>query len=242
VQQLAGTMRLGSVRRDVLAGVQVHGEATVYRDDIGDPDAFVDRSIGRVRGRMMAGAFLLHDSMNDATFPTRGVRVRASLDGARDGWLSNESFLRSLVRIRGRTRIPLTSRSTLMAGATAGRIFGTAPLHHRFFLGGVFPHRILEGRQFPAWGGDVQEQLGTSVWEAMAGVQVGLPLDFTATLRWNATRVTEAWTWTPDPASFRGGGGIGIGRETLVGPVEIVVVGADLNGPYRVRLRLGASF
>jgi hypothetical protein len=76
----------------------------------------------------------------------------------------------------------------------------------------------------------------------MAGVQVGLPLDFTATIRWNAARVAETWAWLPEPALFSTGGGIGIGRETIVGPVEVVVGGRGLDGPYSVRLQLGTPF
>lgn len=242
VQQLAGTARLGTVRRDVLTGLQMRGEAAVYRDDIGDPAPFIGRPTGSLRGMMQAEAFLLHDSMNEAAFPTRGMRLRASVTGARDGWLSNESFARTLLRVRGRVSVPFVQPLTAMVGGTAGRTFGTPPLHHRFFLGGVFPHRILEGRQFPFWGGDVQEQAGTNLWEVMAGVQVGLPLDFTATVRWNAARVTETWAWLPEPASFAAGGGIGIGRETIVGPVEVVVGGRGLDGPYSVRLQLGTTF
>jgi outer membrane protein assembly factor BamA len=242
VQQLAGTVRLGTVRRDVLAGLQMRGEAAVYQDDIGDPGPFIGRPTGSLRGMMQAEAFLLHDSMNEAAFPTRGMRLRASVTGARDGWLSNESFARTLLRVRGRVSVPFVQPLTAIVGGTAGRTFGTPPLHHRFFLGGVFPHRILEGRQFPFWGADVQERAGTNLWEVMAGVQVGLPLDFTATIRWNAARVAETWAWLPEPASFSTGGGIGVGRETIVGPVEVVVGGRGLDGPYSVRLQLGTPF
>jgi len=242
VQQVAGAVRLGTVRRDVLAGIQLRGEAAVYRDDIGDPAPFLERPTGRLRGMMQAEAFLLHDSMNEAAFPTRGMRLRASVTGARDGWLSNESFARTLLRVRGRIPVPFARPLTLIAGGTTGRTFGTPPLHHRFFLGGVFPHRILEGRQFPFWGQDVQERAGTNLWEVMGGLQIGLPLDFTATVRWNTVRVTNTWAWLPDPTSFATGGGIGIGRETIVGPVEVVVGGRGLDGPYSVRLQLGTQF
>jgi len=242
VQQVAGAVRLGTVRRDVLAGIQLRGEAAVYRDDIGDPAPFLKRPTGRLRGMMQAEAFLLHDSMNEAAFPTRGMRLRASVTGARDGWLSNESFARTLLRVRGRIPVPFVRPLTLIAGGTTGRTFGTPPLHHRFFLGGVFPHRILEGRQFPFWGQDVQERAGTNLWEVMGGLQIGLPLDFTATVRWNAVRLTETWAWLPEPASFAAGGGVGIGRETIVGPVEVVVGSRGLDGPYSVRLQLGTQF
>jgi NTE family protein len=101
---------------------------------------------------------------------------------------------------------------------------------------------MLSDYQFGHLGYAVQELSGRSVQALGLGVQVALPRGLFVGARWNAARVAENWTWAPTTGDVDGGGGITVGADTLLGPVELTLMGQSLRGPFAVGVEVGRDF
>jgi outer membrane protein assembly factor BamA len=126
---------------------------------------------------------------------------------------------------------PLSARVSILSRVTAGHVAGREPpLHHRFYLGGVFPYPAFSDRQYPLPGYEVQSISGRNLQAASASVQFRLPLDAYLAGGLHAGRAGEAWDWRVSAGGYLYGYSLTLGKSTRFGPVEVTLAAPRSGG------------
>ena len=237
VNVLEGGLRFGGTfLNDYAATLGVVGEGFTIEENVGEGNRFRDKE-----GLLLGEAQLYVDTFNRANFATSGAQLRLRSSATNDALFSARTFAQHL--LDGEGRVPLTPRLTGIGTVVLGRSRGEVlPLYRRYYLGGAVSSRMFSDHQFRHLGYAVQELSGRSVQALGLGLQMALPRGLFVSARWNTARVAESWTWTPSTGGVDSGFGITFGTDTLLGPVELTLMGQALRGPYAAGIEVGRDF
>lgn len=185
-------------------------------------------------------ALLHYDTFNRTYFPQSGHQVYARSVFSTKALGSGLNFSHHLLYWEGRW--PLRAEVSFISALMLGHTFGDAPLHYGFFLGGAFGFDFFEYRQRPLWGWSHQQLGGITSQAVWLGLQRQVRPNWYVRALWNAAVIGDGWTWVPDHGRIRQGGGIGLGVQTSLMPIEVVLMSAGIDGPYSLRANVGYTF
>ncbi|HAK60425.1 MAG TPA: hypothetical protein DCO77_08595 [Nitrospiraceae bacterium] len=180
------------------------------------------------------------DTRDSNTFAHRGLLFRGSYETAAPAYGGDRSFRKT--SLLAQSSIPLGKRHTVALEANGGFGSGAIPYHEEFGIGGA---DYLLG--FPLFGYERREFTGTNL------------LGFSLSYRWKmkeyqfkavkavylsiAGQAANVWN-SRDAMTFRdlrGGGGVGIHADTLVGPFRLDF-GVGEDDRFRVYFSAGFDF
>lgn len=185
------------------------------------------------------GGVLTVDSQDRAVFPTRGLRLHGRTEWASRALGSGADFSQSAVDLHG--LVPVSSRVSLSAGATAGLTTGPdLPGYREFLLGGAIPYFAFPDREFELYGFQPQELHGRQLQAVRLGLQVEPRPNLLLGAAWNAGQVRR--TWVLRPGEWKQGWGLTLGARTVFGPARVVLSGRDLAGWPDVTVDFGTRF
>ncbi|SMO51888.1 patatin-like phospholipase family protein [Fodinibius sediminis] len=199
--------------------------------------------LDNISGLITAQVLLYGDSFDHTYFPSRGQKLLVKSELSESRWGSSRSFFQ--ITADWESRIPVTDRFSLLARLTAGHTVNYSPvlpLHYHYYGGGAIPVSILEDRQFPVLGYDVQQLSGENIRALQLGTQLRIRKNAFLQVKWNAARLTNQTNWNLDPSDFQSGFGLSAGAQTIIGPVELTLMAPDMNGPYALRINVGYPF
>ncbi|MDT0632571.1 patatin-like phospholipase family protein [Rubrivirga sp. S365] len=209
-------------------------------------------------------AFAEVRTLDRLNVPTRGVRVRAQVEGGR-GRLDATEFADRIseqarvpaaslglveVRTGGFTRalldvegfVPVSPRVSLVGRAAYARGSGEGlPLNRRTFLGGMQTVTVLPGTFLPLYGHDPESLTGPNAWLAVAGIQAQAGALF-ARLFANAGRVFGDDDAIVDADGVLAGVGLDLSARTPIGPVTLSLGTDALDRLPDVGVRVGYVF
>ena len=214
------------------AGVRAEGYN--YGENVGRVD-----SLRKSDNLLLGVARFNMETFDRSAFPRTGFLMLMQMEGAPRG-LGVPSFGRYVADWQARR--PLGERSTLKARLTLGRVLGEVPLHYQFYMGGGTLFRNLSSRQFPLFGYAIHELSGHNIQAFSIGLQYQLTSSFFLSADWNTGRIGDTWRWRIRPDDFLSGYGISAGVITPIGPVELAIMGQNLDGPYITNLNIGYVF
>jgi hypothetical protein len=174
--------------------------------------------------------------MDAPIFATHGTSLLARYERAVWG---GAPFARTIVT--GSAALPLASRVSLFARATAGASThdATIPIHYRFFLGSLTPSAVLAEAQVSFAGLRVQERTDFAVAQAGATVQWEAVPNVFASLRADVGNVAPTVGEAIDRRIV--GVGLSLGSRTIMGPVMLSVHGRS-SSTALLELNIGHVF
>ncbi len=230
----------GFLGSDLAAAVGVRAEAFDIDPRIAGSPGFSFDFLDEASALVFADALLYLDTFDRVSFPRSGARitVRSMLS---IGPLSSDTFGQHWVDVE--SRFPMSERLSLTVRALTGRTVGSsAPVHYRFFAGGVFPFETLAGRHFPLFGAELEEVAGRNIRALWTGVQFRIRSDAFLGAAWNAASASDIWTMRVDKDDFKGGVALSAGVRTVIGPIRLVLSSSKLDGPYELHVGMGHVF
>ena len=91
-------------------------------------------------------------------------------------------------------------------------------------------------------GYEVQEVHGTSAQMAEVVLQYTWASDLVGFVSISGARVADKWTWNIPLSDIQWGGQIGVGMDTVVGPVTFSLSSRSLDAPAVLRWSIGGLF
>lgn len=189
------------------------------------------------RGSMTLNTF------NQSYFPSSGNKLVVQSDFSNAGWGSGVTFLQHI--INWESRIPLHNKFSVLTRLTAGATFANKeeiPLHYKFYSGGGIPNYVRSQHQYTLFGYQAHELRGDNLKSLEAGFQYQFRDNGFINLKWNAAMVQNNWSWDLPLNDFSHGFGASAGLITLIGPVELILMTPDANGPFSMKLTVGHHF
>ncbi len=273
----AGLMAGWSPLADVLVGGSLGGglgrnEVTDFSVDVnavfpgpGDAPIVLDPE-GVVLGERWASGVVFAEvrTLDQLGVPTRGVRLRAEVEGGQGrldatefgeriaeqagvlpeslglAQIQSGPFHRALLDAEG--FLPVSARVSLVGRAAYARGSGDGlPLNRRTFVGGMQTVTVLPGTFLPLYGHDPESLTGPNAWLAVAGVQAQFGA-LTARLFANAGRAFGDDDAIIDDDGTLAGVGLDLSARTPVGPVTLSL-GTDAVDRFPdLGLRVGYVF
>ena len=185
-------------------------------------------------------ASLALDTFDRIDFPTRGHILKAKSMFSGRSLMSSLTF--SHYVFDWQARWPVRENLSLISRLILGHIVGMdIPLHHRFRIGGALSYGIHPDRYFPLWGLSVHELEGTSLQFLELGAQYRLSDQLFAQCRMHFGYVGNNWQWNL-AGPFEDGFGVGVGMQTRLGPLELILVSRDLFRAYHLKFNVGYVF
>ncbi|GAA5523054.1 hypothetical protein Asal01_03022 [Fodinibius salicampi] len=238
VEQLSFSHHLRvEIMPELFFGIGPHFEVFNLNEAIGET-LFLSNIDGLITAQML----VYGDSFDHAYFPSKGQKLFIKSDLSDRRWGSSRSFFQ--LTADWETRLPVSDRFSFLSRLTAGRTISyssTLPLHYRYFGGGAVPISIYQERQFPLLGYEVQELSGQHIQSLELGAQLRVKNTFLQ-FKWNAASFSDQSKWKIQPSNFKSGFGISGGTKTIIGPVELILMAPDFDGPYALRINVGHSF
>lgn len=157
-------------------------------------------------------AFLMLDTADDAHYPTHGqfLRLRADLGNPMDAGRRYERY-----EAVWRNHLPFTELVTAHLNFMAGYSVGALPTHRAFYLGDV--------RDVVGFSRDAAN--GTSLRMAQLALQMEVVANQYLTLRLNTVAADGFWGTPDSRIPYRYGWGASYGVNTVLGPIELTVMG-----------------
>jgi len=180
------------------------------------------------------------DTRDGAVFPNRGVLFRGSYEAASDAYGGDSSFRK--LALYGQAAVPLAERHTLTADLTAGFGGGSLPYQEQFGIGGAdfllgYPLPGYYRREFvgsDVLGGSIAYRWMIADYQLNALRALYLHLQAGAANVWDSRNAVAV-------RDLRGGAGIGLHADTLIGPVKFDF-GAGEDRRYVVYFSAGFDF
>ncbi len=230
----------GFVGSDVAAAIGVRAEAFDIDPRIAGSPGFSFDFLDEASALVFVDALLHLDTFDRVSFPQSGARATAR-STLSIGPLSSDTFGQHWIDVEG--RVPISRLVSVSGRALAGRTIGSsAPVHYRFFAGGVFPFEMLAGRHFPLFGAELQEVAGPNIRAVWTAVQFQIGPDAFVGAVWNAADASEDWTLSVDPDDFSAGVAISAGLRTVMGPIQVILSSSEFDGPFQFHVGLGHVF
>ncbi len=196
-----------------------------YTEDRSEP-AF-GTAASREKMHLGSWAFITSaDTRDSNAFPHRGMLLRGSYEEAMESWGSDREFTKTSLFAQG--ALPLAERHTIVLDLSAGFGSGDIPYLEQFGIGG---NDYLLGMPLPGY--HRREFVGNN------------ELGFLAAYRWKfqeyqlnvikalylglSAGAANVWEQRDDLSwrDLRGGAGIGLSADTIVGPVKLDVAAGE---------------
>jgi NTE family protein len=180
------------------------------------------------------------DTRDGAVFPHRGILFTGSYEAASGAYGGNSDFRK--LALYGQAALPLAERHTLTVDLITGFGSGSLPYQEQFGIGGVdhllgYPLPGYFRREFvgsDALGGSVAYRWRFADYQLNALRALYLNVSAAAANVWNSRSDLSA-------GDLRGGAGIGLHADTIVGPVKLDF-GAGEDRRYVVYFSAGFDF
>jgi NTE family protein len=187
------------------------------------------------------------DTRNRPCFPTTGVK--AVLKGEyvmpfSRNWSQNLFSISAIIRLGYDQNIPLARRFVLQPGLFAGAMLNktaSPPLQHWFGLGGLTPDNYIESFA-PFTGLHFIQEFGFYSLVARLKLQYNVYNKIYMTLRSDAGGISDDAVSLFAGRNFLMGYGVTAGYDSFIGPLELSVMGSNINPGVMVFLNLGYWF
>jgi NTE family protein len=165
------------------------------------------------------------DTYNHTVFPTSGVFLQFQSEYANNDKLElKKSFWRHYLDFCA--IIPVHRHVSLLQSLFIGtNSQNDIPFHYEFLLGGMDVPFVFLGKKNSFLALKAQELRGPHAQFVQLGVQVNLAGDRFIILRGNAGNTFEEWNFDITKNRYLAGGGITLGSNTFLGPVELTLMG-----------------
>lgn len=186
------------------------------------------------------------DSYNKATYPTNGMRMHVKVKYVTtisDNWardIFSNAFIASL---KYEQRLPTGPRSAFQTGLQAGFTLNDqlAPPQHWFILGGQTRTQYFDGF-FPFTGLRFIENTGKYAIAGNVSWQYQIYPRFYITPKADLGFITDTFDDMFDRPRLLLGYGVAIGYDSFLGPIELSLMGANVNAGLQSFINIGYSF
>lgn len=213
--------------RATYVGVEAAGERAVASADAADV------------WLASASAVLDHETLDRVDFPGSGADVSARTEWGITDVAGGEWF--SVWTLDVRSYLPFHPRLSFDVGGFLGYARGAdlAP-HRRFFVGGAHRSAVFRSTHPAFHGLESQEQIGTAVQIARAGLRFELRPEMFVRGGVDIGGVRDVWTFPVERPMT--GWSLSAGASTLVGPVELEISQLWANRDPRLSVSVGRQF
>ena len=168
-------------------------------------------------------ASLILDSFDRTVFPRAGVYAELMAEFADDRAGSDSTFTR--VFFDWRAVIPVSRSVSILQDLYIGTAHGPdVPVTYNFFLGGVDERFTLLGKEQSFFGLERGERAGKHVQLVKLGVQWEVSRGKFVQAIWNVGNTFEEPELKFGQGRYIHGGGINLGMDTLLGPIEFAMM------------------
>lgn len=181
-----------------------------------------------------------YNTLNQPNFPTRGQLLNFKVKASDRLWGSTSTFLQmagtwatSLPLLKG-----ITLNNTLFADYTSD---SDIPLHYYYYLGGLSQNPVFEIHQHPFMGYAAQQLRSANILGIRSELQFRLTNNTYLTGGWNVAHLSDSWTFDLKPG-LKYGYGLGLGTNTIIGPIELSISTPDFSSEYAVKIDVGYHF
>ena len=149
-----------------------------------------------------------------------------------------------MVSLKYDHNIPLDRRFVLQPGLFAGITLnrsGTPPVQHEFGLGGLTPDNYIES-YVPFTGLHFVQEFGSYALVARVKLQCNVYKKLYLTMRADAGSAEFTYSDLFAGKNYRFGYGLTAGYDSFIGPLEVSVMGSNVNKGLMLFLNLGYWF
>ncbi len=247
-QNLSSSVNVEVLSLDVLTGLQfmknfsvsagTHFEAYNINKKVGETLLFEE-----INSNASVQILINGDTFDRSVYPTKGYKLLLKGEASQKGWdtskhLGQLSFLWDQY-------VPLSPTFSMFSKIVLGRTVRNnynIPLHYYYFAGGTLPSTLFEEHQFTFYGQNVQELRGPNIQYLQLGGQLNIAKDFYLRGLFNIANLSNTWDWDANYKNLEDGFGFSFGTPTVIGPVELILDGDDINGPFSLRINVGYTF
>ncbi len=180
------------------------------------------------------------DTFDRTIYPRRGVFAEFVAERTDEDLGSDLSFSR--VYFDWRAVIPVSRKVSLLQNLYLGRTSGDRiPPAYSFFLGGVDEKTTLLGKDTSFYGLEHQEKAGRHIQTFHLGVQWDALKERYVILVWNVGSTFDEWQSEIKGDRYVNGGGLTLGVDTILGPVEVTVMTSERHD-FLVYFNAGYKF
>ncbi len=247
-QNLSSSLNVEVLSLDVLSGLQfmknfsisggTHFEAYNINKKVGETLLFEG-----INSNASVQILINGDTFNRNVYPTKGYKVLLKGEFSQKGWDTSKHL--GQLSFQWDQYVPFSSTFSMFSKIVLGRTINNnyeVPLHYHFFAGGTLPSTLFEDHQFTFYGQNVQELRGTNIQYVQLGGQLNVTKDFYLRGLFNVANLSSNWDWDANYKNLEDGFGFSFGTPSIIGPIELILDGDDINGPYSLRINVGYTF
>lgn len=168
------------------------------------------------------------DTLDRSWFPRRGAALRIRDEEAGTALSGDAVFRRQM--LTGQISIPLERRVTATGNVFVGLTQGGAPLHDRFFVGGINTYAVFEGdRTYSFYGFRPQELSGPNAFVAGLHLQVEPVPGWFVIAHGNVGSAERSREDLLTKRALHAGGALTLGLATPAGPAALSLTYSERN-------------
>jgi NTE family protein len=168
------------------------------------------------------------DTFDRTVYPRRGIFAQLGAEGADENMGSDASFFRAW--LDWRAVVPVSRKVSVLQNLYLGTASGDeVPLAYLFFLGGVDERVTLQGKETSFYGLKHEDKTGRHIQMFHLGFQWDALKERYLILVWNVGNVFDEWNGDISGSDYVNGGGLTLGIDTILGPVEVSVMTSELH-------------
>jgi len=186
------------------------------------------------------------DTYNRSFYPTKGVRLSAKvkyISAISENW-TRDIFANSLMAfVKYNHNIPIFDKHTFRGGVNAGVTYkdNTPPPQHWFILGGQTQNNYFDGF-LPFTGLHFVELAGNTTFSTKLAWQYQFYPKFYLMAKWDLGYVADMFEDLFEQPRLISGFGITAGYDSFIGPIELSLMGSNINNGMMNYINIGFMF
>jgi NTE family protein len=182
---------------------------------------------------------LYRNTLDERSYPSSGMELQVLSEWATGRFRGSGKYRLNLIKLD--MPVSLNRKTVFRVGGTVGGAAGDGlPLHHMFFLGGVYPTAVFGETQPAFLGLKLQERWGRAVQVFRLSLRREIRSRVFATAAINAGNAFPTWEFSPE--DYTVGWGLSLGVGTPIGPVEATIHGRSAEEWPMLDLNVGFIF
>jgi NTE family protein len=187
------------------------------------------------------------DTRNRVSYPTKGIRATLKAEYVMPfskNWTQEVFSNAAILSLKYDQNIRLSRRFTLQPGLFGGAVLnnsGSPPIQHLFGLGGLTPENYIES-YVPFTGLHFIEDFGYYSLVGRLKLQCNVYKKIYFNLRADAGGIENTTEDLFKSSNFLCGYGAAAGYDSFIGPIELTVMGSNLNNGMMLFLNVGYWF